>query len=117
MECDADLEEDLQGELDLARPAERRGDLACGGQVEGPAWNSQAGMIQQVEDFGAELHGAVLAEPRERRVFDDRQIQGAVVGTVHNAAAGIAVKPEIWERERTGIIEQLGSAQWRTPER
>src|SRR5437867_5733076 len=108
------LKQDLQRELNLARLAERRRDLACRGQIECPAWNAQVRMVQQVENFGAELYGPHLAEPAQRRVFDQREIHGAVVRTIHDAAAGIAVEPEFRQRQRARVIKQLGRTQRRT---
>src|SRR5436190_7656510 len=71
-------------------------------------------MVQQVKNFGAELYGALLAEPTQRRIFDQREIHRAVIRTVHDATAGIAIESQLRQRQRARIIKQLGSAQRRT---
>src|SRR5436190_21406147 len=71
-------------------------------------------MVQQVKNFGAELYGALLAEPSQRRVFDQREIHCAVIRTVHDTTAGIAIESQLRQRQRARIIKQLGSAQRHT---
>lgn len=77
--CFAWLEGDFDGELNLARRCAGLGQDACCGQCPCPVedirvvrgdWRSKVRVVENVEDFCAELHVKILRDPLNVIVFE-----------------------------------------------
>src|ERR1700751_1778531 len=102
------LEDQLQRELnlprcrrggsDLAYPRERRLLIRSqngGGPIEYRCGrrHAQVGMVQNIEDLGAELNGSLFAQPSNCCVLDDRKIPFRQVWPAQNSARRIPQGP------------------------
>ena len=80
------LKRDSQGKLDFARVF-RRGDAAEGGRVRGGVGRIEVGMIQDIEELGAELNGSLSWQ---RKTAGKRRIEVLITGLEDRVARRIA---------------------------
>src|SRR5690349_11284033 len=89
--CATALEQDFECELDVARLAEAdAGRVAAMASAENQAaarerrtWITEVECVEQIEDLHAELRGDTL---RDRRVLEDRKIEGLEIRPVERIA-------------------------------
>src|SRR5436309_638462 len=98
----AELEDDLQAELDLSL-AERAAHFAEVRGVERGARIVEVRRVGEIEGLGPQLHVPALGEPE---LLDDRQVEVDVAGSAQGVSPGVAERGGSWDG-KGGRVEPL----------